>query len=42
MIVLLVALAVVFVGCVATDLYLGRHPLKRADVRTDKYKYKGF
>lgn len=29
-------------GAFALDMWLGRHPLKKLDARTEKYRYRGF
>lgn len=42
MIVLFAALGVLFVGSVAADIYLGRHPLRKADRKAEKLRYKGW
>lgn len=36
------ALAAIFVVAMTLDLWIGRHPFKKADARTEKYRYKGF
>lgn len=36
------ALAVIFVVSMVADLWLKFHPFKKADARTEKYRYKGF
>ena len=42
MIVLFVVIGVVFGLTVGADIYLGRHPLRKADKKAEKLRYKGW
>lgn len=42
MIAVLVTLGVLFALCVGADIYLKRHPLKKADQKAEKFRYRGW
>lgn len=39
---LFVVLIALFVVCVGADVYLKRHPLRKADRKAEKFRYRGW